>query len=166
VEQLFHASSRLFADGGDRAALQGENVMNLAKFLGAALALSLAATGCASTAHSNGPSTTGASVASAPRLDGQRYKVVLSAGDKKMPDELTFDHGSFDSSACRGFGFGPAGYTVRGDGDAIEFQVDAHSKDTINHWHGRIVGHHVSGTVTEERNGTPGATYAFEGDEG
>jgi hypothetical protein len=101
-----------------------------------------------------------------PRLDGQRYKIVLAAGDQKMPDEITFDRGSFDSSACRGFGFGPAAYTSRDDGGAIAFQVDARSKDTVNHWRGRIAGRHVTGTVTQERNGAVAASYTFEGDEG
>jgi hypothetical protein len=141
--------------------------MSLTKILGSSLLLALVATGCAATTPATSAvSTTAVSAGSTPRLDGQRYKVLLSAGDQRLPDELTFDHGAFDSSACRGFGFGPAAYTCKDDGSAVEFQVDARSKDAVNHWRGRIAGRHVTGTVTEERNGAVAGTYTFEGDEG
>jgi len=128
----------------------------------AALALTLGAVaGCAASPAQPAAST--ATTVASP-LDGRRFHVSLADGDKRMADDLSFATGMFDSSACRGFGFGPSSYTARTDAGAVVFEVDAHAGDLVNHWRGRVEGSRVSGTLVSEKNGAPQAKYAFEGE--
>lgn len=124
------------------------------RFLLSVLVLSISAA-CSSTSGSSGTSAESkAAPASAPAahgpLDGKVFDVELvDPNGKKDPDQLTFDAASFESSACRPYGFKAAKYSGRAQGEDVTFESTAVTKDGgTNAWKGTVHGSTVKGTVT------------------
>jgi len=98
-------------------------------------------------------------------LDGKTFDVMLVQSDGKSgPDQLVFDTATFESSACRPYGFGLARYSASAHGDDVQFESTAKAKDGgSNAWKGTVHGSSVKGTLTY--SGPKGETMSatFEG---
>jgi hypothetical protein len=132
-------------------------------------ALSIAAA-CSSTSRSSSASTESKPTpASAPAahgvLDGKVFEVQLVDGSgKKDQDQLVFDAASFESSACRPYGFKPAKYTGRAQGEDVTFESTAVAKDAgTNAWTGTVHGSSVRGTLTYTDPKGSATRYTYEG---
>lgn len=81
-------------------------------------------------------------------LDGRTFQVVLvaDADHGKNDDCLVFTAGSFDSTACHGYGFGAAPYTVAADGTGF-LATTASAQNGSMAWQGTVNGDAVSGSV-------------------
>jgi hypothetical protein len=137
--------------------------------LASTLFLSVSAA-CSSTSEShNAAAEAKAASASAPAahgvLDGKMFDVQLQNGKGGAdPDQLAFDSASFDSSACRAYGFKPAKYSGRAQGDVITFEATAVSKDAgTNAWTGTVHGSTVKGTLTCTDPKGASTKYTYEG---
>ncbi len=81
-------------------------------------------------------------------LDGKVFDVVLvQANGQKDPDQLVFDSATFESLACRSYGFKPATYSARTQGGDVAFESTPKTKDGANAWKGTVRGTSVSGTL-------------------
>jgi hypothetical protein len=132
--------------------------------------LLLLATACSS----SGTSSSAAADARAPApsvpaahqpLDGKVFEVVLVGSDgRKDTDQLVFDAATFESSACRPFGFKPAGYTASAHGDDVQFESTPKSKEAgSNAWKGTVHGSTVKGTLTSKGPKGEAMSATFEG---
>ena len=76
-------------------------------------------------------------------LDGMQYKGETGEEGKgdHHEDTITFKDGQFRSLDCESWGFGPAPYTVRKDGESYYFSATLKSPDrgTLE-WKGTITG--------------------------
>jgi len=83
-------------------------------------------------------------------LDGKVFDVVLvQSNGQKDPDQLVFDSATFESLACRPYGFKPATYSARTQGGDVAFESSPRSKDAgANVWKGTVHGSTVSGTLS------------------
>jgi hypothetical protein len=76
-------------------------------------------------------------------LDGLQFKGETGEQGKGThhEDTITFKEGQFRSLDCEGWGFGPAPYTVRKDGESYRFDAILRSPDrgTLE-WSGTITG--------------------------
>jgi hypothetical protein len=100
-------------------------------------------------------------------LSGATYRGSISpvGSDKGDPDDLVFDGKSFESVACRGFGFAASSYTESKDGDAIAFEavVPSESGATM-HWRGLARGDEITATADWSKPGEDGKQYRFVGE--
>lgn len=82
-------------------------------------------------------------------LDGKVFDVVLAQPNgQKDPDQLVFDSATFESIACRPYGFKPATYSARMQGSDVAFESVPKSKDAgANQWKGTVHGSSVSGSL-------------------
>lgn len=98
-------------------------------------------------------------------LDGQVYTVQLRAADgQAAPDDLIFDNGSFESTACRSYGFTRSCYTATADGAATNFEVSCtNSAGACNDWSGSVHGSRVSGTLRNTMPDGKVTEYRYEG---
>ena len=81
-------------------------------------------------------------------LDGSVYQVTLAGPKEAQPDQLVFDGGRFESTACRTHGFVTAPYSAKDDGAAKSFEASAKSgKSGATAWNGAIRGDAIEGTM-------------------
>lgn len=81
-------------------------------------------------------------------LDGRVYQVTLAGPKEPMPDQLVFDGGRFESTACRSFGFTTTPYSAKDDGAASSFEASAKcTKSGSTAWNGAIHGEAIEGTM-------------------
>lgn len=96
-------------------------------------------------------------------LDGKRFETLLD-GDN---DILKFDEGTFHSSSCEEWGFGPGDYTTKSSGDGISFEATTTSeKHGTMVWTGTVVGDNIKGSyhwTKEGWFGTKSKKKNFEG---
>src|SRR5262249_7082928 len=131
----------------------GETTMNArsnAFLVSSLLVLSAACSSSPTSAEAstgNAPSTPKVAAAHQP-LDGKVFDVVLvQSNGQKDPDQLVFDSATFESLACRPYGFKPATYAARAQGGDVAFESSPKSKDAgANVWKGTVHGSSVSGT--------------------
>ena len=84
-------------------------------------------------------------------------------GKKDDVNTLIFKEGSFDSTACRRYGFVLAPYTTKKAGNAIGFTAVATSKKHgQNQWAGSVAGDKITGTMVWTK-GKKSANYTFTG---
>ena len=82
-------------------------------------------------------------------IDGKTYTGTLvkqgeSQGD---PDDFVFKDGKFISTACAGFGFKPAAYSVTQDGKNVLFSAQNETDAGVRMvWKGAIDGDHLVAT--------------------
>jgi hypothetical protein len=98
-------------------------------------------------------------------LDGKTFDVMLVQSDgKKDSDQLAFDAATFESSACRPYGFKPAKYTATAHGDDVQFESTASTKEAgSNAWKGTVHGSSVKGTLVYSNPKGETTSYTFEG---
>jgi hypothetical protein len=96
----------------------------------------------------NHPSKPNVAAAHQP-LDGKVFDVVLvQPNGQKDPDQLVFDSATFESLACRPYGFKAATYSAHAQGGDVAFESSPKSKDAgANMWKGTVHGSTVSGTL-------------------
>lgn len=82
-------------------------------------------------------------------IDGKTYTGTLvkqgeAQGD---PDDFVFKDGKFISSACAGFGFKPAAYSVKQVGKHLQFNAENKTEAGVRMiWQGTIDGDHLVAT--------------------
>ena len=98
-------------------------------------------------------------------LDGKVFDVVLvQSNGQKDPDQLVFDSATFESLACRPYGFKPATYSARMQGGDVAFESSPKSKDAgANVWKGTVHGSTVSGTLSSTGPKGEPMNCTFEG---
>lgn len=98
-------------------------------------------------------------------LDGKTFQIqVTEPGKPPQPDELIFAAGKLDSTECRKYGFAPAAYTVKKEGNAMSFTSEAKSeKEGTNRWTGKVEGDRVSGTLEWTKPGQATIKYTYAG---
>lgn len=104
-------------------------------------------------------------------LDGKTFHLKLAGGDaaadasaKEMTDTIMFRHGTFDSEACRSYGFGVTSDSATRNGDSVEFEVKAMSAmGGTNAWKGTIRGGSVEGTLIATDKDGKAVTYSYRG---
>jgi|GEM_PF-1762925 len=89
------------------------------------------------------------------KLDGKTFVVQLvESGKSPMTDSLIFKNGRFESTACRTFGFGQAGYSVNQARNTETFMARTYSaKQGIMLWKGTITNNRIQGTVVQTMKG-------------
>jgi hypothetical protein len=81
-------------------------------------------------------------------LDGRVYQVTLAGPKDATPDNLVFDGGRFESTACRNYGFTTTPYSAKADGAASTFEASAKSgQASTTAWNGKIQGDGIQGTM-------------------
>lgn len=99
-------------------------------------------------------------------LDGKTF--VGESGEKgkeqKEKDNLVFEKGKFHSTACDQYGFTPASYTAKKEGDTITFEADAASpKEGKIHWKGTVTGDDVDASLVWTKEGQAPIEYWYKG---
>ncbi|MDH5534673.1 MAG: hypothetical protein OEZ08_03750 [Betaproteobacteria bacterium] len=82
-------------------------------------------------------------------LDGQQFKGETGEQGKKdhHQDTITFRAGLFRSLDCENWGFGPAPYSAKKEGDTVHFSATLLSRDRGRlEWQGTITGDEAKGT--------------------
>jgi hypothetical protein len=143
------------------------NALVLSSFLVLAAACSSSPTSAAASTETHGPDSHGGpSVPAAHQpLDGKVFEVVLvQSNGQKDPDQLVFDSATFESLACRPYGFKPASYSAHMQGSDVAFESSPKSKDAgANMWKGTVRGSSVSGSMTCTGPKGEAMSYTFEG---
>ena len=99
-------------------------------------------------------------------LDGHVYQVTLAGGQQSQPDNLVFDGGRFESTACRSFGFVTAPYSTKHDGAASSFEASAKcDKSGATAWNGAIHGDAIEGTMVWTNDKGVKSEFKFSGKE-
>jgi hypothetical protein len=97
-------------------------------------------------------------------LDGKVFDVVLvQSNGQKDPDQLVFDSATFESIACRPYGFKAATYTAHMQGGDVAFESSPKSKGGANVWKGTVRGSTVSGSLDYTGPKGEPMTCTFEG---
>jgi hypothetical protein len=101
-------------------------------------------------------------------LDGKTYQVELQGKDgEDISDTLIFQRGTFDSTACRQYGFSAVPYqATRQDDGSIKFQALAKSGEASNQWNGVVKGDSIEGTVSMKKPGGEACDCSFKGSVG
>ena len=132
----------------------------------------LLATACTSSGTSSSAVSDAHSAPAAPArvpamhqaLDGKTFDVTLVEPERSAPDQLVFDAATFESSACRPYGFKPASYTATVHGDDVQFESTAKTKEGgSNVWKGTVHGSIVKGTLTYSGPKGESSAATFEG---
>ncbi len=97
-------------------------------------------------------------------LDGRVYQVTLAGPKDSKPDQLVFDGGRFESTACRAYGFVTAPYSAKHDGAAASFEAAAKSdKAGATAWNGAIRGDAIDGKMIMTDDKGAKSEYRFSG---
>jgi hypothetical protein len=98
-------------------------------------------------------------------LDGKSFTVTMTEqGGEEQPDTLIFADGTFDSVACREYGFGAAPYQAEKKGDAWTFSAETRSEEEgVARWKGTVTGETVEGTMEWLKPGQDAIRYEFSG---
>jgi hypothetical protein len=107
-----------------------------------------------------------AAVAAAGLLDGRTFVGEMGEKGKEKGDEETFvfKDGRFDPIACHQYGFGPAPYTAKAEGNEVHFEaVTKSDEEGAMQWQGTVQGAAISGTVLWTKQGQAPIEYWFKG---
>ena len=99
-------------------------------------------------------------------LDGKSFLVELSEtkNNEVTKDELIFKDGTFFSVECEQYGFGPASYESKSEGDAILFESTIVSdKEGKFEWEGSVKGDKITGTSIWSKEGQDPIIYTYKG---
>jgi hypothetical protein len=97
-------------------------------------------------------------------LDGHVYQVMLAGPKDSQPDQLVFDGGRFESTACRSYGFTTTPYSAKDDGAAKSFEASAKSgKSGATAWNGSIKGESIEGKMMFTNEKGEKNEYRFTG---
>lgn len=99
-------------------------------------------------------------------LDGKVYQVELQDAKegKTIPDTLIFARGTFDSTACRQYGFSAVPYQANREADgSIRFSALATAGEARNQWNGVVRGTSIEGTLSMQKPGEEAAQWPFRG---
>ena len=97
-------------------------------------------------------------------LDGRVYQVTLAGPMDSKPDQLVFDGGRFESTACRTHGFVSAPYSAKNDGATASFEVAAKSdKAGATAWTGAMHGEAIVGKMILTDDKGVQSEYRFNG---
>lgn len=105
--------------------------------------------------------------ASGQSLDGKNFLVKMY--DTHIPDQtnedvLIFSSGTFESEACRPYGYQPSSYKAKKNGKGIAFTAITKSdKEGEMHWQGTITNDRIQGTAIWKKEGQNNIEYKFEG---
>jgi AhpD family alkylhydroperoxidase len=97
-------------------------------------------------------------------LDGGKYRLSGVLNGKPERDTVVFEKGMLHSLECDRYGFGPAPYRAKKNGDAVEFEstITSKSEGSI-----RIVGKVASGQLSSQavwkKQGQKDVEYAMNG---
>ena len=97
-------------------------------------------------------------------LDGRTFAVQLvKEGKPDDPDNLIFDKGTFDSTACRKYGYVKTAYTIKKEGETTTFKASSTSEEYgVNYWTGTIKGDAITGKMVWD-NGKKKVNYTYTG---
>ena len=101
-------------------------------------------------------------------LAGRSFVVATKEGDKTdhPSDTLVFTTDTFESVACREWGFGVASYTTATEDGVIRFTSTATSpKEGSIQWTGTVDGGQIKGEYVWKKEGQADIHYTFEGPE-
>src|SRR5438309_11925274 len=79
-------------------------------------------------------------------LDGKTYTgTLLKQGERQGdPDDFVFHDGQFVSTACAGFGFKPATYSLSDIGGKVQFSAQSEAANGVRMvWKGQVDGDHL-----------------------
>jgi len=82
-------------------------------------------------------------------IDGKTYTgtLVKQGENQGDPDDFVFKDGKFISTACAGFGFKPAVYSIKQDGKTLQFSAQNETAAGVRMiWQGTIDGDHLVAT--------------------
>ena len=85
-----------------------------------------------------------------PAVDGKTFTgtLVKQGENQGDPDDFVFKDGQFISTACAGFGFKPASYSVTQDGTHMLFSAENKTDAGVRMiWKGTIEGDHLQATA-------------------
>jgi len=91
-------------------------------------------------------------------IDGKTYTGTITKHGETQgdPDDFVFKDGTFISTACAGFGFKPAAYTVKPDGKRFQFSAVNETDNGVHmQWKGFIQGDHLEATADWMRPDQP-----------
>lgn len=97
-------------------------------------------------------------------LDGKTVSgTLIEEGEKKgMKDNLIFKEGTFDSSACRSYGFKPVAYTTESNAGRTAFHAVAKNRkgETMD-WTGTMEGARTEATAVYTNKKGKRTKYVF-----
>lgn len=99
-------------------------------------------------------------------LDGKTFEVMVidQSSGEETADTLLFANGTFDSVACRQYGFGKAPYEATQEGETWTFTAEAVSpEEGTTTWVGTISGDAIEGTMEWAKSGQNPMHYEFAG---
>ena len=85
-----------------------------------------------------------------PAVDGKTFTgtLVKQGENQGDPDDFVFKDGQFISTACAGFGFKPASYSLTQDGARTQFSAENKTDGGVRMvWKGTIEGDHLQATA-------------------
>jgi hypothetical protein len=131
------------------------------------LSFALALAACESAPKVEVPDPEGAAEAVAEAatvsLDGKTFDVKAVTKDGEGPDTLIFTDGTFESTDCRQYGFGPAKYTATGEGTVAFTVTTTSEKEGKIAWTGKVDSDAISGSAVWSKDGQADITYTFSG---
>ena len=105
--------------------------------------------------------------AAADSLDGKTFNIKLTEyGKDGQPtdDELIFKDGTFFSSECEQYGFGPATYESASKNGATLFEATTSSeKEGKIEWEGKVEGDNITGNFMWSKPGQEPILYTYAG---
>lgn len=111
--------------------------------------------------------TTNVYIASAQSLEGKNYLVKMydtGNPDQSIDNVLIFSSSTFESEACRSYGYQPVSYKVKKNGKGIIFTAATQSdQDGEMYWQGTITNDQIQGTAIWKKEGQDDIQYKFEG---
>lgn len=100
-------------------------------------------------------------------LDDKTFNIKLTEyGKDGQPtdDELIFKNGTFSSSECKQYGFGPATYESASKKGATLFEATTTSEKEGNiQWEGKVVGDSITGNFMWSKPGQEPILYTYSG---
>jgi len=107
------------------------------------------------------------SAAAGESLDGKSFNIKLSEyGKDGQPsdDELIFKDGTFTSTDCEQYGFGPATYESASKDGATLFEATTSSeKEGKIEWEGKVQGDSITGNFMWSKPGQEPIMYTYSG---
>ena len=98
-------------------------------------------------------------------LDGKTFTVTVTPtgkGEEPSTDELIFEGGTFSSTNCEQYGFGPAAYETRTKGKAVLFKSTLTSEEEgTAEWEGAVKGDKIRGTFIWTKDGQDPVIYTY-----
>lgn len=100
-------------------------------------------------------------------LDGKTFNIKLTEyGKDGQPtdDELIFKDGTFSSSECEQYGFGPATYESASKNGATLFEAtNSSEKEGKIEWEGKVEGDSITGNFMWSKPGQEPILYTYAG---